>query len=452
MAWFGTIEHERWLSMQLIALLEHGHKAYVPAGFGFIGLDDKVDETAPVPLFRTARSTYVYAMSTLLGIPGSRRRCDHGIYALRHHFRDKEHGGYFSLINPLTEDEVAAKAPGVPALEVEGDRKSSRSHAYVLLAAAAATIANRPGANELMKDAIADELEYFWDDSLGRVRNNWDRSFSSLEPYNGMSANLHSAEAYLALADATGDDEWLKRAMRIIEFVMAQAKINNWRVPEHYDINWNIQKDYNVGSPADPVRPYGINIGHCLQWSRFILETRASLRYRGLPVPNGMLEAAQEIFERARTDAWRKDGKSGFFYTVDYEGKPLVRQRFAWVVLEGILATVALRRTLLDEGASVGEVEHYEHCYRSWLDYCEGYVIREPGKWQMELNPFNEPDDTVWAGYSDVYHAVQTLLAPRLPLAPTMPTALAQELLDKADINAPHKGGSGWSFGRRQHS
>ena len=50
-----------------------------------------------------------------------------------------------------------------------------------------------------------------------------------------------------------------------------------------------------------------------------------------------------------------------------------------WVVCEGISAAAALRRALLDDGRGEIEVEIYEHCYRSWIDYCEEYVIKEPG-------------------------------------------------------------------------
>lgn len=435
MAWFGAIEHERWLSAQMLALMDHGHKAYLPGGFGYIGPGDAVDPRRPLELHLTARSTFVYALGTLMGIPGSRRRCDHGVHSLRHYFRDPEYGGWFNRIEPLTLEEAAQNRPGIPDGDV-GARKDARSMSYVLLAAAVATVANRPGANELLNDAMDVVLKYFWDDSVGRIHDSFDREFTEPEAYHGMNANLHAAEAFLAVADATGDEAWLQRAVRIIDFVIEQAEVNEWRVPEHYTFEWKVNKEYNVGRPADPWRPYGINIGHCLEWSRVILQARAALRYRGLPGGEKMLEAAQEIFERARTDAWRKDGKSGFFFTVDYGGKPLVRQRFAWVVTEAVQAAVALRRTLLDEGASAGDVEHYEHCYRSWLDFCEGYLIKAPGQWVGELNPNNEPDDTVWPGSPDVFHPAQALLLPRLPLAPTIASAIAQDLLDKADVNA----------------
>ena len=44
-------------------------------------------------------------------------------------------------------------------------------------------------------------------------------------------------------------------------------------------------------------------------------------------------------------------------------------------------AAVALRRALLDDGGGAGDVEHYEHSYRAWLDYVNDHLIAEPGRW-----------------------------------------------------------------------
>ncbi|MEK1840907.1 MAG: sugar isomerase, partial [Pseudomonas sp.] len=43
-----------------------------------------------------------------------------------------------------------------------------------------------------------------------------------------------------------------------------------------------------------------------------------------------------------------------------------------------------------------------------------------------ELDPQNRPSADIWAGKPDLYHAWQAVLIPRLPLAPSMATALAQ--------------------------
>ena len=87
-----------------------------------------------------------------------------------------------------------------------------------------------------------------------------------------------------------------------------------------------------------------------------------------------------------------------------------------WVACEGISAAAALRRALLDDGRGEIEVEHYEHHYRSWIDYAEEFLIDSPGVWTHELDQSNEPSTRTWKGHPDIYHALQATLASRLPI------------------------------------
>jgi sulfoquinovose isomerase len=49
---------------------------------------------------------------------------------------------------------------------------------------------------------------------------------------------------------------------------------------------------------------------------------------------------------------------------------------------------------------------------------------RTYGSWHHQLDADNHVIDTVWPGKPDLYHAVQATVIPRLPLAPSMATAL----------------------------
>lgn len=429
MARFDTAEHLRWLASHMQQVLEYGQRAFLPGGFGYINADGTADRLKPVELDLTARSTYIYALGVLLGIPGSARRCDHGLQALSYTFKDPEHDGWFSLVEPLTERQVRDNEHGKP-VEPEEKHKSSRSMSYVLEATAAATIAQRPRAKDLMEQAIAVEEKYFWDESVGRVNDSFNCDFSVMERYHGMSSNLHAVSAFLTIADATQNPIWVKRAARIVEFVIEEARKNDWRVPEHFDADWQEDKEYNVGTPADSRRPYGINVGHCFAWSRKIIQVMATLELLGEPVPADGLEAAKNIFDRMAQDAWCKDGNGGFFFTVDYEGKPLMRQHFAWVTSEAIQALTSIGFALAEKGASFSDIDRYINHYNDWWDYLEAYVIQPDGYWVGELNTNNKPDDTVWPGAPDIYHSVQALLAPRLPNAPSKPLAIVSGRLD----------------------
>lgn len=428
LGWFGAPEHTRWLAQETHALLSYARAARVPAGFGWIGADGQVDTSRPVELWITGRMTFAFSLGTLLGIPGCRRYADHGIRALSTVFRDREYGGWFSAVQHELDDD----GHGIPA-NPDG-RKECYQHAFIVLAAATATAANRPGAQELLHEAMRAQNEIWWDESFGLPIESFARDFTDPEGYRGINAAMHTVEAYLAAADASGDDLWLHRAVRILDFAInQQARAHEWRIPEHYDTSWKPLPDYNKDEPAHPFRPYGVTPGHGLEWARLTVQARGALRGRGLAAPEWMLDAAEQLFDRARVDGWRVDGKPGFVYTTDGEGKAVVHERMHWVVCEGISAAAALRRAVLDEQRGESDVEHYEHCYRSWWDYAEEYLIERPGVWTHELDADNVPSTRTWDGHPDIYHALQSTLIPRLPVWPATGVALAEHRLDRPE-------------------
>jgi mannose/cellobiose epimerase-like protein (N-acyl-D-glucosamine 2-epimerase family) len=291
------------------------------------------------------------------------------------------------------------------------------------LATSSATAAGRPGAPELLVEALSISERHFWDDANGMAVESWDRTFTELDSYRGVNANMHTVEAYLAAAGVTGDRVWLDRAVRVITRVVhAFARENAWRIPEHFDSSWTADLEYNAGDPAHPFRPYGATIGHWLEWARLTLHARAALAAAGDEPPAWMLEDAVALFDAAVREGWAVDGAPGFVYTVDWEGRPVVRERMHWVVAEGIGTAAALF-------AATGE-QRYDDWYATWWDYAEHYLIdREGGSWWHELGTENTVSRTIWQGKADLYHAVQATLIPRLPLAPVLAPALAAGLL-----------------------
>ena len=184
-----------------------------------------------------------------------------------------------------------------------------------------------------------------------------------------------------------------------------------------------------------------------MQLARFALQVRAGLRSMGWTVPDYLLEMGTELFERARVDGWRRtDGNPGFSTGVNDEGDPVPGEdeHQQWVVCEGVCATVAVRRAMLDDGARVSDVEHFEHCYRSFVDYIHDYLISQPGRWVRRLGPRNENVQPAKSSRWDVYHAVQATLAIRLPLWPPTAPALSRGLLDRPEEPAPDK--KSWNF------
>lgn len=415
MTWLTSPAHHRWLEQETDRLLAFGRAARLPdGGFGWLDEQGRVDPDRPTELWITCRMTYVFALGALLGRPGCGALADHGITALAGPFRDVEHGGWFAAVDG------SGGAGGTPAGHTG---KDAYPHAFVVLATASAAAAGRPGARELLDEALAVSLRHFWDDAAGMVVESWDRTFTECEAYRGVNANMHTVEAYLAAADVTGDVAWLDRAARITERVVHRlAKGNQWRIPEHFDTSWQADLDYNKDTPAHPFRPYGATIGHWLEWARLTLHVRAALVASGRAVPEWFIADAAALFDAAVAEGWHVDGAPGFVYTVDWAGRPVVRERMHWVLCEAIGAAAALH-------AVTGE-SRFATWYQTWWDYAELHMIdRDGGSWWHELGTDQEVSRTVWSGKADLYHAVQATLVPRLPLSPVLAPALAQGLL-----------------------
>ena len=152
-------------------------------GFGYLGDDGRVLTDRPVETWIVARMTHVFGLAHLLGRPGADELVRHGVSALTDGpLRDSEHGGW----RASTDDDTKAAYP----------------HAFVLLAGATAATAGVAGGAELLGDALGVWQERFWDDDTGMAVEEWDASWSRLDDYRGLNANMHGVEATLAAADA----------------------------------------------------------------------------------------------------------------------------------------------------------------------------------------------------------------------------------------------------------
>ena len=405
--WLATPAHARWLEAEGDRLLAFSLASRHPSGgFAWLDASGRPALDRPVELWISCRMTHVFSLGHLMGRPGCGPLVDHGLKALAGRFRDATHGGWYAAVD----------SDGPVSRE-----KSAYPHAFVVLAAASATCAGRPGAEELLGEALDVLLTHFWDDEHGMVVEEWDETFATLDAYRGVNANMHTVEAFLAAADATGDRSLLDRALRILTRVVHDlGPAHSWRLPEHFDEDWVPRLDYNADTPAHPFRPFGATIGHWLEWSRLALHLRALLGER--TAPSWLLDDAAALFDAAVREGWSVDGSPGFVYTVDWEGRPVVRERMHWVAAEAT-ATAAALWSVTGESA-------YAEWYETWWDYiAQSFIDPRLGSWWHELDADNLPSGVTWNGKPDTYHAVQATLIPRLPLAPTLATALRDGLL-----------------------
>jgi sulfoquinovose isomerase len=406
----GTPGDEQYLAAQRADLLRFAQGARHQLGFGWLDDAGDVDMGRPVELWITCRMTHVVGLGLLAGeppAPGGPDRAElaalaaHGVRCLSGTLADTQHGGWFAAV--ISDGPV-------------DDAKRAYGHAFVLLAASTAVAAGVPGAQGLLRDALDVFDRYFWDDEAGLVVEEWDRTWSVLDAYRGINANMHTLEAYLAVGDVTGQPVWHRRAGRIAEGVAGWARDNQWRIPEHFDASWTPLPEYNREAPSHPFRPYGATVGHGLEWARLLVAVDATLGYAA---PPGLVEAAVALTDRATSDGWAVDGADGFVYTTDWQGRPVVRSRMHWVLAEALNTAEVLHRATGDE--------RYLDDLRRWWDYADRCLVdHRSGSWRHELDPTNSPSAEVWPGRPDVYHAYQAALLPCLPITPSFAQALVE--------------------------
>ncbi len=244
-SWLNAPAHQQWLADEGLRLLAFAKASKLANGFGNLDECGHLPADARAETMNTARMTHSFAMAHIQGLPGFAELVDHGVQALSGPLRDAEHGGWFATTRP----------------DEDGAGKAAYLHAFVALAASSAVVAQRPGAQALLDEAVRIIDEHFWSEEEGALRESFNRDWSEEEAYRGANSNMHATEAFLALADATDDPRWLARALHIVERVIHHhAAANDYLVVEHFDRHWQPLREYNQDNPADGFRPYGTTL------------------------------------------------------------------------------------------------------------------------------------------------------------------------------------------------
>lgn len=367
-------------------LLDFGARlAHPSGGAAWLSTRGQPDLSRPLSTWITARMVHVYSIGHALGRSGDRERAEWALSGLTGALCDDVHGGWFPQIEP----------DGDP-----GHGKSCYDHAFVLLAACSAAQVGLTGADQLLERAMSQFL-LFRDDE-GLLVDAFDTALEHEEPYRGLNALMHGVEAMLATWDTTGDSLWLEWAHHCAGFVTDLVGVHGHRLPEHFDDRWQADLMYNVERPADQFKPYGATLGHSFEWARLLVTTEVATG------DHSLLEPAEHLYAGAVADGWTVDHAAGFVYTVDWDGRPVVRDRMHWVVAEALSAAAVLE-------ARTGRTGHAEDQGR-WWDFVREHVIDPRGSWHHQLSPELSPIATTWPGSPDLYHAVTACLMPSLPL------------------------------------
>ncbi|KAB0679370.1 AGE family epimerase/isomerase [Aureimonas leprariae] len=387
-----SAEHRRRLEAQadkLFATFEAG--ALDPAG-GFRPLDGdgRPVEGAvgwPRGIHDATRMIHCFAIGEKLGRPAARRMVDHGLAFLADWHRDAEQGGWFWSVGETG-----------PA----DDTKQAYGHAFVLLAASGALATGHDGAEALLGEVDRVIDAHFWEEDRGAVVDGFQRDWTPLGPYRGQNANMHLTEALMAAFEATGNAKFLERATRIAGLIIERhAASLAWRVPEHFDADWQLDRDYQGD---EMFRPAGMTPGHWLEWARLLLQ----LWVLGGRKADWMPDGAERLFANAVRWGWDEAGGGGFFYTTDFENNPRTRYKLWWPVAEAIGAAHFL--------AEHRPSEFHEEWYRKTYEFADRYLIDPAtGGWHPQLSEDLRPEETLFHGIPDIYHSLQALLIPLYP-------------------------------------
>jgi sulfoquinovose isomerase len=393
--WIALPSHRGWLLREAEALFSFFERQIINPLGGFHDLDDEGRPTAPGygaaekptrHLVATTRIIHAFAIAHLMGRPGADVIVNHGMDFLWNRHRDPDYGGYYW---------------GVGYDPPFDSTKQAYGHAFVLLAASSAKVAGHPDADRLLADISTIIRERFWEEKFGAVAEEFSRDWQPYDTYRGQNSNMHLTESLMAAFEATSDSTYIRMAERISDLIVRRhAAANGWRLPEHFTEGWQVNRTY-AGSPM--FRPYGTTPGHWLEWSRLLLQ----LWELGGRKLDWLPQCSKALFAQAAADGWDKD-KGGFYYTLDWEGTPLIRDRYWWPCCEGVAASAFLNAI---DGDSI-----YEHWYRQiWSFIAARFIDRQKGGWRAQIDDNLQPNSGPFFGKVDIYHSLQACLIPTLP-------------------------------------
>lgn len=384
-------ENRQFLQELCNELLGFGHKFPSPGGSSYyLGDDGTPWKERNRETWITSRMAHVYSIGTMLGHEGSEELVDAALKGLRGELHDVKNGGWYA---GLTADGNIV------------ENKQCYAHAFVILAATSGMLAQRPGAEELLQDALKLYDLRFWNEEEGLSCDTWNTEFTVLDEYRGINANMHTVEAFLAVADVAGKEEYRVRAGRIIDRVTGWAADNNWRIPEHFTKDWVADLECNKEKPDDQFKPYGATPGHGIEWARLITQWALSTYKEDKEAAGKYIEIAENLYNRAVEDAWNTDGAPGIAYTTDWNGNPIVHDRMHWTLAEAINTSATLYH--------VTKKQKYADDFAEFMEYLEDKIHDHVnGSWFHQLDRNNNVIGTVWPGKSDIYHALQATLIP----------------------------------------
>jgi mannose/cellobiose epimerase-like protein (N-acyl-D-glucosamine 2-epimerase family) len=161
-------------------------------------------------------------------------------------------------------------------------------------------------------------------------------------------------------------------------------------------------------------RPSGSTPGHWLEWSRLLYQ----LFVLGQKEHGWMTDAARKLFRNSIELGWDKT-HGGFFYTLDWDNQPILREKLWWPVAEAIGAASFI--------SAYDHDDYFQVWYRKLWDHAENHVIDHArGGWLSEFKEDLTPTSRLFVGKPDIYHALQACLIPLYPATGSLTHAIIE--------------------------
>lgn len=356
--------------------------------YHFLKDDGQVYDAHTRHLVSSTRLVFTYSKAYRQG--GQQTHLDglhHALAFVRNVHRNPETGGYAWQLRW----ENGSKT-------IEDGTNHCYGLAFVLLAYAHAVMAGVTAARAWLAETFTLMETQFWDAHYGLYADEASEDWSTLYPYRGQNANMHSCEALLAAFEATAEPHYLHRAALIAHNITnRQAQLAGGMIWEHYHADWSVDWDYNKNDKTNIFRPWGYQPGHLTEWAKLLV--LLARQKDQLPESAWMLPRAMALFDLALARAW-DDTHGGIYYGFGPQNEICDSDKYFWVQAESMAAAALL-------ADATGEPRFWVWYDRIWAYSWAHFVDHQHGAWYRILSADNRKysDQKSPAGKVD-YHTM----------------------------------------------
>lgn len=393
---------ERYLTEKLLPFW--GARAHEPEYGGFntnYDRDGKRTEVREKTLLCQARCLFTISHATRLGFdwPGAREQTMRGLAFLDRHFRDREHGGYFWIV-----DHDGA---------VRDDRKVVYGHAFLVYAFSEyALVSGNPQGRRLAEEVLDLLLYQAADLRYGGLIEHFTRNFQIdiMRPdglvHKSLDVHMHLMEAMTALYELTGSERHRCLLEQLVDLIFARMiePVTGTGI-SMFRTDWEPISNVQLGTlwGSDRFDPNGkepqiTSYGHNIELAWLYLH---ALDVMGISREMGR-DRVMPIFEHTHRYGvdWRN---GGLFVEGPRDGQASERQKEFWQQAEALVG-------FLDAYQLSGD-RKYADAFCAVHDFVfERMIPPEPGEWLPLLTEDGTP---IWNymghNWKTCYHTVRAM-------------------------------------------